>query len=205
MEKIIKIAVYKPVSGVTGRVDELDRLVQPLGAQLMAMKPEKRRCLECLGSLVYDTGCGGRRIPSCESCNGSFSRGGDGYYIIMTDEDGVVIGTMDPVVIDGKAYLPPAKEFEFSGDDDWFYPASEAKNPIKVFQDRGEHGTYSIEEITNFINALKIQGSMAVRAAKREGYTMTDAFQGAANELRNAALDEVVREFRFWTAGDIPF
>ena len=110
--KIIKIAVYKPVSGVTGRVNEPNRLVQSLGAQLMAMKPEKRRCLECLGSLAYDTGCGGRKIPSCESCNGSFSRGEDGYYIIMTDEDGVVIGTMDPVVIDGKAYLPPVKEFE---------------------------------------------------------------------------------------------
>ena len=204
MGKIIKIAVYKPVSAVTGRVDEPDRLVQPLGAQLMAMKSEKRRCLECLGSLVYETGCGGRKIPSCESCNGSFSRGGGGYYIIMTDEDGVVIGTMDPVVIDGKPYLPPMKEFELSGDDDWFYPGSEAKNPIKVFADRGEHGTYSIEEITNFINALKNHGSMAARALRREGYMVPDAFQGAANDLRNAVLDEVVREFQFWT-GDIPF
>ena len=201
--KIIKIAVYKP-TGVTGRIDEPDRLVQPLGAQLMAMKPEKRRCLECLGSLAYDTGCGGRKIPACEFCNGSFSRGGVGYYIIMTDEDGVAIGTMNPVVIGGMPYLPLMREFELSGNDDWFYPASETKNPIKVFQDRGEHGTYSIKEIINFINALKIQGSMASRAVKREGYCMTDAFQGAANDLRNVALDEAVREFQFWT-GDIPF
>lgn len=31
-------------------------------------------------------------------------RGGEGYWIITTDENGIVNGTMEPEVIDGKAY-----------------------------------------------------------------------------------------------------
>lgn len=82
------------------------RLVRPLGEQLMAMKPEKRRCPQCLGMLDYQGGCRGRKVPRCENCKGFMPRGGEGYWIITTDENGIVNGTAEPEVIDGKAYWP---------------------------------------------------------------------------------------------------
>jgi hypothetical protein len=62
----------------------------------MAMKPNKRRCPQCLGPLTYSTGCRGRKVPSCDTCKGYLPRGGEGYWIITTDPTGTVNGTMEP-------------------------------------------------------------------------------------------------------------
>ena len=80
-------------------------LVQPLGAQLMEMEQEKRRCPQCLGMLEYHSGCQDSEVPYCGKCKGFMPRGGKGYWIITTDENGVVNGTAKPELIDGEAYL----------------------------------------------------------------------------------------------------
>lgn len=72
----------------------------------MAMKPEKRRCPQCLGMLTYQGGCRGRKVPHCDKCRAFMPRGGDGYWIITTDENGIVNGTMEPQEIQGKACFP---------------------------------------------------------------------------------------------------
>ena len=68
----------------------------------------------------------------------------------------------------------------------------------EVFRSRGLEGTYSMKEITAYVESLK-----RVYIAGQNGSSpVRDPFHCTANDLRNTLLDEVIHEF--WNS-DIPF
>jgi len=68
----------------------------------------------------------------------------------------------------------------------------------KVFRSRGLEGTYSMKEITAYVESLK----RVYTVAQKGSNPVHDPFHCAANDLRNTLLDEVIYEF--WNS-DIPF
>jgi hypothetical protein len=46
----------------------------PIGAQLMNLRPEARRCPECLGAIKLVKACGGKKMPECAACRMPYPR-----------------------------------------------------------------------------------------------------------------------------------
>jgi len=72
----------------------------------------------------------------------------------------------------------------------------------EVFRSRGLDGTYSIEEITAYVESLKRESRGTWGCCANDSTPVRAPFERAANDLRNTLLDEVIHEF--WNS-DIPF
>jgi hypothetical protein len=67
--------------------------VTPIGEQIMALPPAKRRCPQCLGPITYLQGCGRKKIPECKPCGGGYPRGNAGIGAnLALNEKGEITG-----------------------------------------------------------------------------------------------------------------
>lgn len=71
----------KPAGGLS----VVDRLVGPIGKQILALPPEKRLCPNCGEKLTMRPACGKAVVPECDVCGVMFPTGkaGEGVFLVF--------------------------------------------------------------------------------------------------------------------------